>query len=54
MCALTAPEMSDQDDDGIVAPLIAEPSYEQREVIETAVRLCPSGALWLKPDSTRN
>ncbi len=54
MCVLTAPEVFDQDDDGIVMLLVAEPSREQREVIETAVRLCPSGALWLEPDSTRD
>lgn len=46
MCALTAPEVFDQDDeDGRVVLLTPEPSPDLREAVAEAVELCPSGAL---------
>ncbi|MEV5892856.1 ferredoxin [Nonomuraea fuscirosea] len=45
MCALTAPGVFDQGDDGLVAVLLLDPSEESREAAAEAVRLCPSGAL---------
>jgi len=47
MCALTAPEVFDQDDTGTVMLLLPEPPAEHRTATEEAVRLCPSGALSL-------
>ncbi|MEU8399472.1 (4Fe-4S)-binding protein [Nonomuraea sp. NPDC048892] len=50
MCALTAPGVFDQgDDDGLVAVLLPDPPEEQREAAAEAVRLCPSGALDIRP-----
>jgi ferredoxin len=45
MCVMTAEDVFDQDDDGIVTLLIDEP--EDRPEIRTAVANCPSGALSL-------
>lgn len=45
MCALTAPDIFDQDDDGLVMLLTPSPPEELREAINEAVLLCPSGAL---------
>lgn len=44
-CVLTAPEIFDQDDDGIVVLLNAEPTAEQENAVTTALTRCPSGAL---------
>ncbi len=49
MCALTAPDLFDQDDDGLVVVLVAEPDDEDgKAAAREAVHLCPSGALQLK------
>ncbi|QOV41425.1 ferredoxin [Streptomyces ferrugineus] len=46
MCALTAPEVFDQDaDDGRVLLLDAEPSAVHRAAARMAVGVCPSGAI---------
>jgi ferredoxin len=45
MCLLTAPEVFDQDDDGIVVLLTAEVPDEHVEQARRAVANCPSGAL---------
>ncbi|WP_326701401.1 (4Fe-4S)-binding protein [Streptomyces sp. NBC_01754] len=45
LCALTAPEVFDQDEDGVVTVLAAEPAGEGREAALEAGRLCPSGAV---------
>jgi ferredoxin len=48
MCALTASNLFDQSDtDGTVVVLIPEPTGEQLQDAEEAVRRCPSGALRL-------
>ncbi|PXY20521.1 ferredoxin [Prauserella coralliicola] len=47
MCALTAPEVFDQDDDGLVVTLTDEPGPESTDAVKEAVQLCPSGALRL-------
>lgn len=44
MCALTAPEVFDQDDDGIVTVLTPEPGSHEKAAREAAM-LCPSGAV---------
>ncbi|MFF0794034.1 ferredoxin [Streptomyces spiralis] len=48
MCALTAPEVFDQDpDDGLVLLLHAEPPTAHRVAARTAAGVCPSGAITL-------
>lgn len=48
MCALTAPEVFDQDpDDGRVLLLHAEPPAAHRTAAQMAVGVCPSGAITL-------
>ncbi|MFD7919976.1 ferredoxin [Streptomyces sp. NPDC059740] len=45
LCALTAPQVFDQDDEGLVTVLAAEPGDEARAAAREAGTLCPSGAL---------
>lgn len=46
MCALTAPDVFDQDDDdGRVVVRVPEPGGEHEAAAREAVELCPSGAL---------
>ncbi|QSB06801.1 ferredoxin [Natronoglycomyces albus] len=46
MCVLTAPELFDQDEsDGRVRLLAKEITSEVAADVETAVTLCPSGAI---------
>ncbi|WP_405411973.1 ferredoxin [Streptomyces decoyicus] len=54
MCALTAPEVFDQDDEeGLVVLLHPAPAPELRAAARMAVSLCPAGAIALNsPDST--
>ncbi len=46
-CALVAPDVFDQDDDGIVLLLEAEPSGADLDAATRAVRLCPARAITL-------
>ncbi|MDQ0846967.1 MULTISPECIES: ferredoxin [unclassified Streptomyces] len=54
MCALTAPEVFDQDDEeGLVVLLQPAPAPEHRATARMAVGLCPAGAIALdSPDAT--
>lgn len=45
MCVVTAPATFDQDDDGIVAPLVDEVAPADVHAAQQAISLCPSGAL---------
>ena len=45
MCVLTAPEVFDQDDDGIVTVLQPEPGADEESAVRQAATLCPSGAV---------
>lgn len=45
MCVLTIPAVFDQDEDGIVAPLVDRVGPEDADAVRRAVKLCPSGAL---------
>ncbi|AYA15109.1 ferredoxin [Streptomyces alfalfae] len=48
MCAMTAPEVFDQDpDDGLVLLLAPEPTGADRAAARMAAGLCPSGAITL-------
>ena len=44
-CALAAPDVFDQDDDGIVLVLEADPPESQRAAAERAAWLCPARAI---------
>ena len=44
-CVMTADDLFDQDDDGIVVLLDAEPGADRLPEARTAARLCPSGAI---------
>jgi ferredoxin len=48
LCVLTAPEVFDQADDGLVVLLSPSPPDESDEDVREAVRRCPSGALTLQ------
>ncbi|WKK23503.1 (4Fe-4S)-binding protein [Streptomyces olivoreticuli] len=45
LCALTAPGVFDQDDDGVVTVLASDPGADQRPDAREAADLCPSGAV---------
>jgi ferredoxin len=42
-CVLAAPEVFDQDDDGIVIVMVAEPGHALQDSAMEAVRACPAG-----------
>lgn len=46
-CVLTAPDIFDQDDDGVVTLLVTDPDADGDARIRDAVERCPSGALSL-------
>ena len=46
-CVRTAPEVFDQDDDGVVVVRTPEPVPEQRALVREAVYLCPASAISL-------
>ena len=50
MCVLTAPDVFDQSDDGLVEVLVEAPGTADAEAVRAAVKLCPSGALRLEGD----
>jgi len=45
MCVMNAPDVFDQDDDGVVVVLTAEVPEEHEAAAARAVASCPSGAL---------
>ncbi|MFF7245015.1 ferredoxin [Embleya sp. NPDC008237] len=45
LCALTAPEVFDQDDDGLVTVLVPDPAAPLHRAAREAGRQCPSGAI---------
>ncbi|WP_424638728.1 ferredoxin [Embleya sp. AB8] len=45
LCALTAPEVFDQDDDGLVTVLTPTPTEKGRRATRQAANLCPSRAI---------
>ncbi|MER6570625.1 ferredoxin [Streptomyces sp. NPDC001093] len=44
-CVLVAPEIFDQDDDGIVILLDPAPSDDVREAVEDAIAICPADVI---------
>jgi ferredoxin len=49
-CVMTAPEVFDQDDDGIVALLDASPPEPQLRLSREAATLCPAAAIAVRDD----
>lgn len=49
-CVLAAPDIFDQDDDGIAIVLEDSPSADQRPVLEEAAAICPAAAIVLEQD----
>jgi ferredoxin len=49
-CALTAPEVFDQDDDGTVLVLDPAPPAAEHERVRAAAELCPAAAIRLRGD----
>ncbi|OZM78856.1 ferredoxin [Pseudonocardia sp. MH-G8] len=47
-CVLAAPEVFDQDDNGLVVVLQDEPREDRREAVEEAVESCPSRAVHVR------
>jgi ferredoxin len=45
LCALTAPDVFDQDEDGLVTVLNADPDGDDQEAAREAGNICPSGAV---------
>ncbi|MFJ4656970.1 ferredoxin [Nocardia sp. NPDC088792] len=45
LCALTAPGVFDQDDDGLVELLTPVPSEDDQPAVREAANICPSGAV---------
>jgi ferredoxin len=45
LCALTAPEVFDQGDDGLVMVLLADPDGGNQALAREAGNVCPSGAV---------
>ncbi|MET9359572.1 (4Fe-4S)-binding protein [Streptomyces sp. NPDC006632] len=45
LCALTAPGVFDQDDDGLVDVITPDPDGAQQAAARQAGSLCPSGAV---------
>jgi ferredoxin len=45
MCVMTAEEVFDQDDDGIVVVLVDDVPHGEEDKAREAVKLCPSQAL---------
>ncbi|MFJ9929124.1 MULTISPECIES: ferredoxin [Streptomyces] len=46
-CVLVAPEVFDQDDDGIVLLLDTEPGAEHEEAVRESAAICPAAAIRL-------
>ncbi|RZQ62379.1 ferredoxin [Amycolatopsis suaedae] len=50
-CALAAPEVFDQDDDGMVVVLDADPGPGQHDAAREAAMLCPTAAIVLREEA---
>jgi ferredoxin len=46
-CVLAAPDLFDQDDEGLVLLLTTEVSGDRQSAAETAAQRCPAGAILL-------
>ncbi|GAA0952469.1 ferredoxin [Actinocorallia libanotica] len=49
-CMAATSEVFDQDEDGLVLVLVAEPAGEQRAHVRKAAYSCPAGAIEIRSD----
>ncbi|MFI1798847.1 ferredoxin [Streptomyces sp. NPDC020379] len=49
-CVLNAPQVFDQDDDGLVSLLLTEPGADEEARVRLAAGLCPSRAVTVHED----
>ncbi|RNL63385.1 ferredoxin [Nocardioides marmoriginsengisoli] len=49
-CVMIAPDVFDQDDDGIVIVLDENPAEGQRGVVEESAAVCPAAAIFVIED----
>lgn len=49
-CVLSAPEVFDQDEDGLVALLRPNPDQQHDDRVRLAATLCPSGSITVRED----
>jgi ferredoxin len=47
-CVLLAPDVFDQDDDGIVVLLTDTPADHDRQLVRNAIRVCPAAVIAAK------
>ncbi|MGX1778620.1 ferredoxin [Nocardia brasiliensis] len=47
-CVVAAPEVFDQDDNGVVVLLTPEPPPQQHADVREAVKLCPAAAITVR------
>lgn len=50
-CVLVAPEVFDQDGDGLVLLRDPRPAPAHAAAVEEAVSMCPTGVIWVDPDA---
>ena len=50
LCASTAPQVFDQDDDGSVVVLQEHPGAELYAAVHVAIRGCSAAAIWIEED----
>jgi ferredoxin len=48
MCVLAAPDVFDQNEDGVVELLDDHPSAEQRAAVRDAAVRCPASVIWIE------
>lgn len=49
-CVLSAPDVFDQDDDGVVTALESRPGNDFADEVEQAERICPAQAITVRHD----
>ena len=49
-CVLAAPDVFDQDEDGVVVLLTSSPPPELEEAAREGIRACPAGVIWESDD----
>lgn len=50
-CALVAPTVFGQDDEGFVVLRDPSPAPELAGAVQEAVSMCPTGVIWVDPDA---
>jgi ferredoxin len=50
LCVLSAPDVFRQDEEGVAGVIQPDPPPERREIVESAVRNCPAGAIRIEEE----